>query len=339
LLVMVLLGPPWAAASGIWVGFAVGVLVAAAAAPFELAVELWRALAGCRHRTTPKQLVVMAALSEVSVRAVGRGTALALALIGTRWWVQADPWVSVVVVPALLVLLGGMAQERVGWWRTRRQGLTPVPPGPTLALLVALEQRMAPVRPVSWWVNGDAVARRATAASTWVWRGRQQVALDPAVVRGGPALLEAVAAHELAHELAHGDVGPRAWRASAAVGVRMVAVAGLGLLLGWALGEGPWRVGRVLLVGLGALTVAVPLSMVSATLARRRETLVDRLSVSAIRDPRASAGAARDLLVAAEVDLRPEGLRRWFAVHPPVVWRLALLAGGGSEGPGCVAIV
>ncbi|MFN0028059.1 MAG: hypothetical protein ACKV2O_12910 [Acidimicrobiales bacterium] len=349
LLVMAAVGPPWDHATGARADLAAAVVLAATMAPFEAVSELWRGLAERTPASAPRSVTVVAVLAEVAVRLPLRVVSLAPALIVVQWWLAADRWVAFVVLPMVAVVLTWCVAQLVGWWRTCHQGLTPVPAGPALEVLVTLERRHhqpggsdadaeAPSsgrRPVSWWVNADRAAERATAGRTWVWRGRQHVALDPAVLAGGRALLEVVAAHELTHGAPpprHRWASGTRWGGAPLAGFRVAGltvglpVAGVAILVRWGLGPGPLPMTRVLVAAATAVTLSVPWELIAAARSRRHELVVDRLASVLLSDPAASTRAVRDLLVRAEVDLDPVGLRGWFADHPPPASRLAVSA-------------
>ena len=75
-------------------------------------------------------------------------------------------------------------------------------------------------------------------------------------------------------------------------------------------------------VVLGLAVVAAP---VGTWWSRRRELAADRWAARWVADPEAAAAEVYRRLVADGVDLQPVGLRRWWATHPPVGVRLAVL--------------
>ncbi len=306
----------------------VGMVAAAAGFVPRLAMGLWRELrheparglvARPEDRVGAPAVAVVVVLDEV-LQVLGRAVLCGAGVGLLAWWSACAPVVGLAAIPAAIAVAVGLgsAVERV--WRFRVDRVVEVPREALPPSLRAATQHV----PVRWYRGGSAPSHRGEDGYVLGRRSCAVVVLSSEVLDGPPALLEAVAAHELGHVHAL-----RRGRTGAAVRVVAVAVvaAGAGLVLGRHLAgavPGLWFVAGVVVAG--ELAGAV-------WLVRRRhaEAAADRWAAAVVADPSACVLAVRLRLVQAGVDLAPRGLRRWRSAYPPASVRLDVLAGG--KGP------
>jgi len=265
----------------------------------------------------PALVVLLDELAQFLARAMVWGVSVGL----LAWWSACPPVVALLVVPGLVVVAVVLSGPVRQVWHARVDRLVEVPlevlPQTLWTAVRALPGSVA----VRWYRGGPATSRRGEDGYVFRRGSGAAVVLSPEVLDGPPALLEAVAAHELGHvrALRSGPVGATVRTVAVAV-----AVFGVGLALRRHLAgavPGLWFVVGAVLAGDLAGAVLVERR-------RRAESAADRWAASVVADPSACATAVRLRLVQAGIDLAPRGLRRWRSAYPPASERLDVLVRG-----------
>lgn len=323
----------------VWPGsLALGVLAAALGFPFELAGALWRELIlEPRHglvRPDPVRLLMGPAVAAVVVveqvaLAVVRAVVVGAAAGTAGWWGRADPWVALAGVPLLAGLVRGGAEPLVAALRQRRDQVRPLAEGAEQQLLAALAQRaraLRPLPPLAWAQGRGALTRRGEMAYASLQGAWVRIVVDVGVLAGEPALLEAVAAHELGHAraLRPGLVGLARRAGGFAMAAALVGLVVRVVLDGEAVSPATLA-GPLAGPTAGAMAALMLLNVVSAARSRRLELAADRFAAGLVSDPLASGAALHELLIRAGSDLAPRGLRRGLARYPGAEQRLQLL--------------
>jgi STE24 endopeptidase len=165
--------------------------------------------------------------------------------------------------------------------------LTPLPDGDLRTRLLALARRVGvPVSGV-FVVDQSRKSRTANAAVTGLGRTRRILLFDTLLDEFGPDEVEAVLAHELAHQL-HGDI-----RRGLLVqgGLTLVTFGIADRLLRWGTGwlglDGPADIAGLPLFGLILVLVSVAALPLANGWSRRVEWQADRFALQTIPDPRA----------------------------------------------------
>ena len=278
--------------------------------------------------------VVAVVVADVMVRAVWSAVVVAASVSAVVAWRGAPPVVALAVVPIGMsfgVPAVLFAARRFGpRLRLAADAAEPLPADRLPAVLARLDAAVAPGLQPRWYRAGAPGAARGEGGYVIGPGPQPVVVLAPDVLDGPPALLDAVAAHELGHVAAGHRPGRarRWWPVAAGVGGAAVGVAvGVALPLVPGLGEpGRWHV-------LAVFAVRAAVVPVDAWWSRREEAAADRWAARRVTDPEAAADAVCRQLVADGADLRPTGVRRWWAHHPAVGERLALLAAGDGTRP------
>jgi len=328
----------------------IGVAVGLAGVPGGLVAGMWRELVhepargrafdpcatgsggarpGFGARGRRRAGVVAVVVLDVVVGALWSAVVVAVSAAAVVAWRDAPPVAALGAIPIGMsfgvpaVLL---AARRFGpRLRLAADAAEPLPADRLPAALTRLDVAVAPWLQPQWYRAGAPGAARGEGGYVLGGGRRPVVVLAPEVLDGPPALLDAVAAHELGHvAVGRRPGGGRRWwpvpvgavaaAAGVAVGAALPLVPGLAE-------PGPWHV-------LAVFAVRAAVLPVDAWSSRREEAAADRWAAKRVADPEAAAGAVYRALVAAGVDLQPGGMRRWWARHPAVAERLAVLAAG-----------
>ncbi|HSE04761.1 MAG TPA: M48 family metallopeptidase [Methylomirabilota bacterium] len=202
--------------------------------------------------------------------------------------------------------------------------LTPLPDGPLRARLLALAGRVGvPVTGV-FVVDQSRKSRTANAAVTGLGRTRRILLFDTLLAEFTPEEVEAVLAHELAHQL-HGDIR-RGVLVQGTLTLFTFWVADVALRLGteWLGLEGPADIGGLPLFGL----VVVLASLVALPLAngwsRHIERRADQFALRTIADPRAFIASMERLAALNLAEREPHPLEEFLLYsHPSIGRRIA----------------
>jgi STE24 endopeptidase len=201
---------------------------------------------------------------------------------------------------------------------------TPLPDGELNTRLLALARRVGvPVTGV-WVVDQSRKSRTANAAVTGLGRTRRILLFDTLVQRFTPEEVEAVLAHELAHQL-HGDIR-RGLLVQGAFTLIAFWVADGALRLGarWQGLDGPADIAGLPLFGLVLVLVSLAALPLANSWSRHVERRADRFALATIPDPRAFIGAMERLATLNLAERDPHRLEEFFLYsHPSIGRRIA----------------
>ena len=207
--------------------------------------------------------------------------------------------------------------------------LTPLPDGPLKSRLLALAARVGvPVTGV-WVVDQSRKSRTANAAVTGLGRTRRILLFDTLLDTFTPDEVEAVLAHELAHQL-HGDIR-RGLLVQGALTLVTFWVASSALRAGGArLGlDGPADIAGLPLLGLVVLAVGLAALPVANGWSRHVEHSADRFALETLGEgagpgPAAFIGAMERLATLNLAERDPHPVEEFFLYsHPPIGRRIA----------------
>ena len=199
--------------------------------------------------------------------------------------------------------------------------LTPLPDGPLKSRLLALAGRVGvPVTGI-WVVDQSRKSRTANAAVTGLGRTRRILLFDTLLNEFTPDEVEAVVAHELAHQL-HGDAR-RGVLVQGALTLVTFRVADGALRVGAGLLglEGPADIAGLPLFGLVLLGVSLGALPVANGWSRHVERQADRFALETIPDPGAFIGAMVRLATLNLAELDPHHLEEFFFYSHPAIGR------------------
>ena len=202
--------------------------------------------------------------------------------------------------------------------------LTPLPDGPLRTRLLALAGRVGvPVTGV-FVVDQSRKSRTANAAVTGLGRTRRILLFDTLLQQFTPEEIEAVLAHELAHQL-HGDV-----RRGLLVqgGLTLVAFWIADAALRWGAGrlalDGPAAVTGLPILGLVLVIVSLAALPLANGWSRHVEWQADRFALQIIPDPGAFIASMERLAALNLADREPPRLEEFFLYsHPSIGRRIA----------------
>jgi STE24 endopeptidase len=235
----------------------------------------------------------------------------------TSWWWL---WGAAVFLAghALLALVAPI------WLVPLFYRLTPLPDGPLRTRLLALADRVGvPVIGV-FVVDQSRKSRTANAAVTGLGRTRRILLFDTLLQQFTPEEIEAVLAHELAHQL-HGDVR-RGLLVQGALTLVTFWVADTALR--WGAGqvalEGPAAVTGLPILGLVLLIVSLAALPLANGWSRYVEWQADRFALRTIPDPGAFIASMERLAALNLADREPPRLEEiWLYSHPSIARRIA----------------
>ena len=199
--------------------------------------------------------------------------------------------------------------------------LTPLPDGPLKSRLLALAGRVGvPVTGI-WVVDQSRKSRTANAAVTGLGRTRRILLFDTLLNEFTPDEVEAVVAHELAHQL-HGDVR-RGVLVQGALTLVTFRVADGALRVGAGLLglEGPADIAGLPLFGLVLLGVSLGALPVANGWSRHVERQADRFALETIPDPGPFIGAMARLAALNLAERDPHRLEEFFLYSHPAIGR------------------
>lgn len=202
--------------------------------------------------------------------------------------------------------------------------LTPLPDGLLLTRLLALARRVGvPVTGV-FVVDQSRKSRTANAAVTGLGRTRRILLFDTLLDEFTPEEIEAVLAHELAHQL-HGDIR-RGLLVQGALTLVTFWIADLALRwgVGWLGLDGPADIAGLPLFGLILMLVSLAALPVANGWSRRVEWQADRFALRSIPDPRAFIRSMERLATLNLAEREPHRLEELFLYsHPAIERRIA----------------
>jgi len=202
--------------------------------------------------------------------------------------------------------------------------LTPLPDGELLTRLLALARRVGvPVTGV-FVVDQSRKSRTANAAVTGLGRTRRILLFDTLLDEFTPEEVEAVLAHELAHQL-HGDIR-RGLLVQGALTLVTFWIADLALRwgVGWLGLDGPADIAGLPLFGLILMLVSLAALPVANGWSRRVEWQADRFALQTIPDPRAFIRSMERLATLNLAEREPHRLEELFLYsHPAIERRIA----------------
>lgn len=202
--------------------------------------------------------------------------------------------------------------------------LTPLPDGELKTRILALADRVrVPVTGV-WVVDQSRKSRTANAAVTGLGRTRRIMLFDTLLNEFTPDEVEAVLAHELAHQL-HGDVR-RGLFVQGVLTLVTFWVADRALRLGAGLLglDGPGDLAGLPLFGLVLLVVSLAALPAANGWSRHVERQADRFALETIPDPRAFIGAMERLATLNLAERDPHLLEEFLLYsHPSIGRRIA----------------
>jgi Zn-dependent protease with chaperone function len=199
--------------------------------------------------------------------------------------------------------------------------LTPLPDGEIKTRLLALAGRVGvPVTGV-WVVDQSRKSRTANAAVTGLGRTRRILLFDTLLHDFTPDEVEAVVAHELAHQL-HGDIR-RGLLVQGALTLVTFWVADGALRVGAGLLglEGPADIAGLPLFGLVLLGVSLGALPVANGWSRHVERQADQFALETIPDPDPFIGAMARLAVLNLAERNPHRLEELFLYSHPAIGR------------------
>jgi STE24 endopeptidase len=202
--------------------------------------------------------------------------------------------------------------------------LTPLPDGALLARLLALARRVGvPVTGV-FVVDQSRKSRTANAAVTGLGRTRRILLFDTLLDQFTAEEIEAVLAHELAHQL-HGDIR-RGLLVQGALTLVTFWIADRALRwgAGWLGLAGPADIAGLPLFGLILVLVSLAALPLVNGWSRRVEWQADRFALETIPDPRAFIGSMERLATLNLAEREPHRLEEFFLYsHPAIARRIA----------------
>lgn len=202
--------------------------------------------------------------------------------------------------------------------------LTPLPDGELLTRLLALARRVGvPVTGV-FVVDQSRKSRTANAAVTGLGRTRRILLFDTLLDEFTPEEVEAVLAHELAHQL-HGDIR-RGLLVQGALTLVTFWIADRALRwgAGWLGLDGPADIAGLPLFGLILMLVSLAALPVANGWSRRVEWQADRFALRTIPDPRAFIRSMERLATLNLAEREPHRLEELFLYsHPAIERRIA----------------
>jgi len=202
--------------------------------------------------------------------------------------------------------------------------LTPLPDGDLRARLLALARRVGvPVTGV-FVVDQSRKSRTANAAVTGLGRTRRILLFDTLLDQFTAEEIEAVLAHELAHQL-HGDIR-RGLLVQGFLTLVTFWVADRALRggAGWLGLTGPADIAGLPLFGLILVLVSLAALPVANGWSRRVEWQADRFALETIPDPRAFIGSMERLATLNLAEREPHRLEELFLYsHPAIERRIA----------------
>ena len=232
------------------------------------------------------------------------------------WWL----WGAVVFLGgyALLALVGPV------WLVPLFYRLTPLADGPLKSRLLALAARVGvPVTGV-WVVDQSRKSRTANAAVTGLGRTRRILLFDTLLDTFTADEVEAVLAHELAHQL-HGDIR-RGLLVQGALTLVTFWVASGALRAGgvWLGLDGPADIGGLPLFGLVLLVVGLAALPLANGWSRHVEHAADRFALETLPGPAPFIGAMERLATLNLAERDPHPVEEFFLYsHPPIGRRIA----------------
>ena len=202
--------------------------------------------------------------------------------------------------------------------------LTPLADGPLKSRLLALAARVGvPVTGV-WVVDQSRKSRTANAAVTGLGRTRRILLFDTLLDTFTADEVEAVLAHELAHQL-HGDVR-RGLLVQGALTLVTFWVASGALRAGgvWLGLDGPADIGGLPLFGLVLLVVGLAALPLANGWSRHVEHAADRFALETLPGPAPFIGAMERLATLNLAERDPHPVEEFFLYsHPPIGRRIA----------------
>lgn len=202
--------------------------------------------------------------------------------------------------------------------------LTPLADSGLRTRLLALARRVGvPVTGV-WVVDQSRKSRTANAAVTGLGRTRRILLFDTLLDRFTPEEIEAVLAHELAHQL-HGDIR-RGLLVQGALTLVSFWIADGALRAGvrWLSLDGPADIAGVPLFGLVLVVVSLGALPLANGWSRHVERRADRFALETIADPRAFIGSMERLATLNLAERDPLRLEEFFLYsHPSIGRRIA----------------
>ena len=235
----------------------------------------------------------------------------------TRWWWL---WGAAVFLAgyALLALIAPI------WLVPLFYRLTPLPDGPLRAKLLTLAGRVGvPVTGV-YVVDQSRKSRTANAAVTGLGRTRRILLFDTLIEQFAPDEIEAVLAHELAHQL-HGDIR-RGLLVQGALTLATFWIADGALRLGvaWLGLDGPADIAGLPLLGLIVTLVSLAALPLANGWSRHVEWLADRFALQTIPDPQSFVRSMERLAGLNLAERDPHPLEEFFLYsHPSIGRRVA----------------
>lgn len=235
----------------------------------------------------------------------------------TPWWWL---WGAVIFLGgyALLALVAPI------WLVPLFYRLTPLPDGPLKTQLLALADRVGvPVTGI-WVVDQSRKSRTANAAVTGLGRTRRVLLFDTLLHEFAPDEVEAVVAHELAHQL-HGDVR-RGLLVQSVLTLVTFWVADGALHLGteWLGLEGAGDLAGLPVFGLILLGVGLAALPLANGWSRHVERQADRFALEAIADPATFIGAMTRLAALNLAERDPHPVEEFVLYsHPSIGRRIA----------------
>lgn len=240
----------------------------------------------------------------------------ALLRVTPWWWL----WGAAIFLTgyALLALVAPI------WLAPLFYRLTPLPDGLLLTRLLALARRVGvPVTGV-FVVDQSRKSRTANAAVTGLGRTRRILLFDTLLDEFTPEEVEAVLAHELAHQL-HGDIR-RGLLVQGVLTLVTFWIADLALRwgVGWLGLDGPADIAGLPLFGLILMLVSLAALPVANGWSRRVEWQADRFALQTIPDPRAFIRSMERLATLNLAEREPHRLEELFLYsHPAIERRIA----------------
>jgi len=202
--------------------------------------------------------------------------------------------------------------------------LTPLADGPLKSRLLALAARVGvPVTGV-WVVDQSRKSRTANAAVTGLGRTRRILLFDTLLDTFTADEVEAVLAHELAHQL-HGDIRRGLLVQGALILVTFWVASGAlragGVWLGL---DGPADIGGLPLFGLVLLVVGLAALPLANGWSRHVEHAADRFALETLPGPAPFIGAMERLATLNLAERDPHPVEEFFLYsHPPIGRRIA----------------
>jgi STE24 endopeptidase len=207
--------------------------------------------------------------------------------------------------------------------------LNPLPDGPLKSRLLALAARVGVAVTGVWVVDQSRKSRTANAAVTGLGRTRRILLFDTLLDTFTPDEVEAVLAHELAHQL-HGDI-PRGLLVQGTLTLVTFWVASWALRAGgaWLGLDGPADLAGLPLLGLVVLAVGLAALPVANGWSRHVEHAADRFALETLGEragpgPAAFIGAMERLATLNLAERDPHPVEEFFLYsHPPIGRRIA----------------